>query len=77
MKLKIFKGFNKDFLSKLDCEPLYESPIEMKFNIESIRLLTTLKCQYITCKLHTKYNCIVTLSRVDDCIGYFSIAALV
>ena len=33
MKLKIFKGFNKDFLSKLDCEPLYESPIEMKFNI--------------------------------------------
>lgn len=50
---------------------------EMKFNIESIRLLTTLKCQYITCKLHTKYNCIVTLSRVDDCIGYFSIAALV
>ena len=33
MKLKIFKGFNKDFLSKLDYEPLYESPIEMKFNI--------------------------------------------
>ena len=33
MKLKIFKGFNKEFLSKLDYEPLYESPIEMKFNI--------------------------------------------
>ena len=33
MKLKIFKGFNKEFLSKLDCEPLYESPIEMKFII--------------------------------------------
>lgn len=33
MKLKIFKGFNKDFLSKLEYEPLYESSIEIKTDI--------------------------------------------
>ena len=33
MKLKIFKGFNKAFLSQLEYEPLYESPIEIKTNV--------------------------------------------
>ena len=50
---------------------------EMKFNIENIRLLNSLKCSNIQWKLHTKYNCIVSISKIDDCIGYFSIAALV
>lgn len=50
---------------------------EMKFNIENIRLLNSLKCSNIQWKLHTKYNCIVSVSKIDDCVGYFSIAALV
>ena len=33
MKLKIYKGFNQDFLSNLEYEDLYESPIESKNNI--------------------------------------------
>lgn len=50
---------------------------EMKFNIENIRLLNSLKCSNIQWKLHTKYNCIVSVSKIDDCVGYFSVAALV
>lgn len=50
---------------------------EMKFNIENIRLLNSLKCSNIQWKLHTKYNCIVSVSKIDDCVGYFSIAALI
>ena len=33
MKLKIFKGFNESFLSNLDINPLYDSPITDKLNI--------------------------------------------
>lgn len=50
---------------------------EMKFGLDSIRLLTTIKCSNITWQIHTKYNCIVSVSKIDDCVGYYSITALV
>lgn len=50
---------------------------EMKFSVENIRLLNSLKCSNNEWKLHTKYNCIVSVSKIDNCVGYFSITALV
>ena len=50
---------------------------EMKFGLDNIRLLTSMKCANITWQIHTKYNCIVSTSRIDDCVGYYSITALI
>ena len=50
---------------------------EMKFSLDNIRLLTSMKCANINWQIHTKYNCIVSTSKIDDCVGYYSITALI
>lgn len=50
---------------------------EIKFSLNDMRLLNSLRCSNMVWQLHTKYNCIVSVSKIDDCIGYYSVTSLV
>lgn len=50
---------------------------EMKFKLEDIRILGSLRGNTLAWRLHTKYNCIVSVVKIDGCEGYYWIAEMV